>query len=556
MNTKKILTEIIENALHDCTEKGILHGGETPMIEVETPKLEGHGDFSTNIAMILASKEKKSPRLIADSLVQSIGGKYDILAKVEVAGPGFINFFFTNNYWHESLQRIEEQGDCYGRSNVGAGKRVQVEFVSANPTGPLHIGHGRGAAVGDVLANILEAAGYSVVREYYINDAGNQIETLGRSVYFRYLQLSGRDIDFPAECYQGDYIIDIAREMAAAHGDRYLRESDDRAVSDCAVFASERVFHGIKNDLEDFGVEFDEWFSEKTLFEENKVLEAVEELKAKGFIYLKDDAFWFRSAEFGDEKDRVVVRSDGQPTYFASDIAYHKNKLERGFHMIINIWGADHHGYVPRMESVIQALGKKKEVLRVLLVQLVNLLRDGQQVAMSTRSGEFDTLEKVVKEVGKDAARYFFLMRNSDSPLDFDLELAKQESTESPVYYVQYAHARISSILNLALERGIRIPEYEELPMSLLNLPEEIRLVKQILRYPEVVEGSALSLEPHRITAYLNELTGSFHSYYNKNRVISDDHPVTVARLFLVRTIRTVIGNALGLLGVGAPEKM
>ncbi|MDY7032824.1 MAG: arginine--tRNA ligase [Thermodesulfobacteriota bacterium] len=556
MKTKETLIKIIIRALFDCIRRGILHEGDMPVIEVEIPKLEGHGDFSTNIAMILASRERKSPKLIADSIVESIGKEDDILAKVEVAGPGFINFFLTNDYWYSLLQDIEKQDHSYGKSNRGDGKRVQIEFVSANPTGPLHIGHGRGAALGDALGNILKAAGYDVVREYYINDAGNQIETLGRSVYLRYLHFFKKDIDFPKECYQGEYIIDIAKEIKAVYGDRYLNESEKKGISDLSVYAADHVFKGIKKDLDDFGVKFDEWFSEKTLFEDNKVSEVVGELKEKGYVYLQDGAFWFRSTEFGDEKDRVVIRSDGQPTYFASDIAYHKNKLERKFDMIINIWGADHHGYVPRMESVIQALGKEKGILRVLLVQLVNLLRDGQQVAMSTRSGEFDTLKEVLQEVGKDAARYFFLMRSADSPLDFDLELAKRESTENPVYYVQYAHARISSILRLAQERGFYVPVFEEVQIDLLGLPEEIRLIKQLLKYPDVVEGSAVALEPHRITVYLNELAGCFHSYYNKNRVISDDLSMTLARLYLVRIIRTVIGNALGLLGVNAPEKM
>ena len=556
MGIKNILINTISDALYDCAGKGLLKVKQVPPIELEVPRIVEYGDFSTNIAMILASAEKKAPRSIADTIAESIRGRDTVLARVKVAGPGFINLFVADEYWHNSLRDIEKLGDAYGESKIGEGKRVQIEFVSANPTGPIHVGHGRGAAIGDVLANILKAVGYQVVTEYYINDAGNQMETLGKSVFLRYMQLLGRDVDLPSECYQGEYIADIANEVIAKFGDRYLDTPDDEAISDLADYAADKILQEIKEDLQDFGVTFDEWFSEKTLFKTNKISEATEELKKKRFLYEKDGAFWFKTTAFGDEKDRVVIRANGRPTYFASDIAYHKDKLERKFDMIINVWGADHHGYIPRIESVVQALGKGKKALKVLLVQLVNLLRDGQQVAMSTRSGEFDSLSEVVKEVGKDAARYFFLMRSSDSPLDFDLELAKKESAENPVYYAQYAHARISSILMLARERGLIITGCEEVEVDLLSLPEEITLIKQLLKFPEVIEGSAVSLEPHRITVHLNELASIFHGYYNKNRVISDDLSMTAARLYLVKTVKMVIGNALGLLGVDAPEKM
>jgi arginyl-tRNA synthetase len=382
------------------------------------------------------------------------------------------------------------------------------------------------------------------------------METLGRSVSLRYIELFGREIDFPKECYQGEYIKDIARDIKAKYKDRYLDGSDGEATSFFSVYAADYILEGIREDLLDFNVEFDEWFSEKTLIEKDKISEITSELEDKGYIYQKDGAFWFKTTKFGDEKDRVVIRANGQPTYFASDIAYHKDKLERKFDMIINIWGADHHGYILRMESVIQAFGKKKEVLEVLLVQLVNLMRDGKSIAMSTRSGEFVALKEVIQEVGKDAARYFFLMRSSDSPLDFDLELAKKQSNENPVYYVQYAHARICSILRLAKQRELHIPRFEEVKIDLLNLPEEMILIKQLLKYPDLIERSALSLEPHRITGYLNELAGDFHSYYNKNRVISNDSNLTMSRLFLVKMIRVVLKNALRLIGVDAPERM
>ncbi|MFH2011147.1 MAG: arginine--tRNA ligase [Pseudomonadota bacterium] len=556
MNIKNTLRNIIDNALSDCVQKGLFKTKNIPVIEVETPKIQTHGDFSTNIAMVLSSEEKKSPRLIANTITDNISDKNNVLAKVEIAGPGFINFFITDNYWHKSLKEIEILGDNFGNSKAGGGKKVQVEFVSANPTGPLHIGHGRGAAVGDALANILKAVGYNVIKEYYINDTGNQMETLGRSVFLRYLQLLDRNIDFPSECYQGEYIVDIAKDIITKDGDKYLDKSESEAISNFAIYAADSILEGIKEDLNNFGVEFDVWSSEKKLFEKNKIQEVVEELKEKGYIYQNDGAFWFRTTEFGDEKDRVVIRANGQATYFASDIAYHKNKLERNFDMIVNIWGADHHGYVPRMQSVIQALGGSKEMFKVLLVQLVNLMRNGQQVAMSTRSGEFDTLHEVITEVGKDAARYFFLMRSSDSQLDFDLELAKKQNNENPVYYVQYAHARICSILNLAEEQGLNIPRFEEANIDLLTLPQELTLIKHLLGYPEVLEGSALSLEPHRITVYLNDLASYLHSYYNKNRVLSDDQSLTMARLYLVKMIKIVLNNALNLLGVHAPQRM
>ncbi|MDY6855366.1 MAG: arginine--tRNA ligase [Thermodesulfobacteriota bacterium] len=556
MRTKEALTIIIKDALSRCIQKGVFNVEDIPDIEMEIPRIQQHGDFSTNIAMIFASKEKKPPQCIAKSICENIEDNYHILAKVEVAGPGFLNFFLTGEYWRNSLKDIEKLNSSYGKSNIGAGKEVQVEFVSANPTGPLHIGHGRGAAVGDTLANIMKAAGYNVVKEYYINDVGNQMETLGKSVSLRYIELYGREIYLPKKCYQGEYIKDIARDIKAKYRDRYLDGSNSETVSFFSFYASDYILKGIRDDLRDFNVEFDEWFSEKALFEKEKISEIISELEDKGFIYQKDGAYWFRTTQFGDEKDRVVIRANGQPTYFASDIAYHKDKLERKFDMIINIWGADHHGYIPRMESVIQAFGEKKEVLEVLLVQLVNLMRDGKPIAMSTRSGEFVTLKEVIREVGKDAARYFFLMRSSDSPLDFDLELAKRQSNENPVYYVQYAHARICSILRLAKERKLEMPKFEQVKIDLLNLSEEMILIKQLLKYPDLIERSALSLEPHRITGYLNELASDFHSYYNKNRVISNDPDLTLSRLFLVKMIRVVLKNALELIGVDAPERM
>ncbi len=487
---------------------------------------------------------------------QNIENSENVIKKTEVGGGGFINFFLRENYWYGILGEIEEEGDSYGKSDLGRNEKVQIEFVSANPTGPLHIGHGRGAAIGDAMANILKTAGYNVVREYYINDVGVQMETLGKSVFLRYQQLHNSEVNFPSQYYQGKYIFDIAREIIDREKDNYLEAEENDAVGFFADFASRYILEGIKRDLADFAVEFDCWFSEKRLFLEEGVVSLIADLKSQGYVYEKDGALWFKSTDYGDDKDRVVVKANGDTTYFASDIAYHKNKFERGFTWVLNIWGADHHGYIPRMRSVIQALGRKEEALKVIMVQLVSLLRDGKPVTMSTRAGEFVTLKNVVDEVGKDASRYFFLMRRSDSHLDFDLELAKKQSEENPVYYVQYGHARISSILRFAREKKISPPKFSEINAELLNLPEEISIIKKLASFPELIAGCALSLEPHRITGYLNDLVSIFHGYYNKNRVISDDLPLSEARLFLVKAVRNVIKNSLKLLGVSAPEKM
>jgi arginyl-tRNA synthetase len=402
----------------------------------------------------------------------------------------------------------------------------------------------------------LNATGFSISREYYINDAGSQMSVLGKSVFFRYQQLLGMEVDFPPECYQGKYIKELAGEMFEKYGDQCLTGDEEDVPPFFTDYAPNSILNGIKEDLDIFGVVFDNYFSEKELYNDKGVIKLLAELQEKGYIYEKGGALWFKTTDFGDEKDRVVVRENGEPTYFAADIAYHQNKYSRGFETVIDVWGADHHGYIPRMYAGVQALGKEKEALKIVLVQLVNLLRSGKPVAMSTRAGEFVTLREVVEEVGKDAARYHFLMRRSDSHLDFDLELAKRKSYENPVYYVQYAHARISSIMRLARSQDYKIPNFSDIDLSLLALPEEITLIKEIVRFPEVVEGSARELEPHRLTFYLNDLASVFHSYYNKNRVVSDDLRLSMARLFLVKSVRIVLRNALRLLGVSAPERM
>jgi arginyl-tRNA synthetase len=552
---KKKLLKILEKSIHSCLKKGTLRETDIPFIEVEFPREGTHGDYASNIAMILASGQKEAPRRIAEHIVESIDDNDGIIDKVEIAGPGFINFFIKQTAWAALLEDVDRLGDRYGKSSIGAGSKVQVEFVSANPTGPLHIGHARGAIIGDVIASLLQASGFSVSREYYINDAGNQMNMLGESVYYRYLEMMGETVSFPDTCYQGAYIKEIAREVYDTFGDRF-RADREGAIPSLTEYAAGSILEGIKKDLETLGVVFDRYFSEKELYRDDNVEKLLQRLQREGFIYEEGGALWFRTMDFGDEKDRVVVRENGEPTYFAADIAYHLNKYERGFDKVINVWGADHHGYIPRMQACIQALGKKKEDLEVVLVQLVNLLRGGAPVPMSTRAGEFVTIREVTDEVGRDAARYNFLMRRSNSHLDFDLEVAKAQSNENPVYYVQYAHARICSIMRNAAEQGFRVPAYQEIRPDLLTKPEECELIKMIDTFPEIVGGSAQTLEPHRIPYYVNDLASVFHSFYNKHRVVSENADLTKARLFLIKATGTVIRNALRLLGVSAPERM
>jgi len=547
------LSFIVRKALQDVF--GIAEDFEP---ELEIPSLAQHGDYATNAAMVLAKSLKKNPREIAEKLsepITSLGA--NILDRLEIAGPGFINFFIKKEAFRRVLPMVFEQGENFGKTDVGKGRFVQVEFVSANPTGPLHVGHGRGAAVGDALARILEASGYRVHREYYINDVGKQMNILGRSLYLRYLELLGRQIEFPEDHYRGDYMKDLARDFLQEVGTKYLDIPEDEAIPVCSKYAAQKILDGIRKDLEDFRVTYDEWFSEEKLHREGMVESAIDQLRSRGFIYEQDGAVWFKSSLFGDEKDRVIVRSNGAKTYFAADIAYHWNKMQRGFDTIIDIWGADHHGYVPRIKAVVEALGFDPKKLNIILVQLVNLLRGGQPVAMSTRAGEFVTLREVMDEVGVDAARYMFLTRRSDSPLDFDLELAKAQSSENPVYYVQYAHARISSLFAVAAERGVKLDvETAFKHLDRLEEPQEIQLTKILGEFPFVVKKSAECLEPHRIPYYLHELASTFHAYYNHHRILTDDDALTQARLALAGAIHIVLKNALKLIGLSAPDKM
>ena len=553
---KKAIKEIIECSLDKAKHAGELELADAPDIVVEKPKDEKMGDFACNIAMTLARSERKNPKVIAQIIERHVEKGTAGLDSVEIAGPGFLNLKMSRKFFLDRLADAVEQRNEFGKSNVGQGTKIMIEFVSANPTGPLHIGHGRGAAVGDALARILKKAGYDLKTEYYVNDVGNQMNILGRSTWLRYLELLGNDADFPEDHYRGEYIKDIAQLAIDQHGKKYFDKPEDECVPFFKELAKDNILEGIKKDLSNFRVTFDNWFSEQSLYKNNSVEGAIEWLRNEGHVYDKDGAVWLKSSAFDDDKDRVIVKKTGEKTYFCSDIAYHQNKIKRGFKKLINLMGADHHGYVPRMEAVLQAMGYDKNIFKILLIQFVSLLRGGEKVAMSTRSGEFETLSDVVNEVGVDAARYYFLMRSSDAHLDFDLELAKQETSENPVFYIQYAHARICSIFRGAEEKGIQFPGNGSIDLSLLVEEEEFSIIKAILAFPEVVEKSALALEVHRISHYLLDLVSRFHGYYSRHRVISDDVPLTLARLYLLDGLRITIRNGFDLMGISVPEKM
>jgi arginyl-tRNA synthetase len=525
---------------------------EGTQIEIETPRDPSHGDVSSPVAMGLAKAMRKAPRAIAEEIVRNLPPDAPF-ARAEVAGPGFINISLTPEFFFSRLARLV-RGEVE-HEDIGRGARIQVEFVSANPTGPLHLGHGRGAALGAALAHLLETSGYRVVREYYINDAGSQIRNLALSVHARYLELLGIDHPFPEEGYRGEYVADAARALRAAMGDGLAGKTFDEVGEEIASFSLDLMLEGIREDLASFGVTFETWQSERELYASGAVAHAIEFLRERGHVYDSGGALWFRAESFGDEKDRVVIKSDGSPTYFASDIAYHLKKVEAGYDEIVNIWGADHHGYIPRLEAVIEALGYDRSRLKVLLVQMVNLERGGVAVTMSKRAGTFVTLREVVEEVGSDLTKFIFLTRRPDSHLTFDLEAAKAASAENPVYYVQYAAARIASIFRKAREEGID-PGGIPGDLSLLTEPEEIALARKLLAYPMAFEAAARAREPHRLTFYLQELAGLFHPYYNRHRVLVEDRALTLARLALMQAVRTVLHDALRTLGVKAPERM
>jgi arginyl-tRNA synthetase len=549
----------IRNAL--ATRFGLTEPDQ-PDFSLEAPAHEAHGDLASNVAMLLARPLKRAPKAIAAELAEDLAG-LDFVERIEVAGPGFLNAFLRPEAWQSVLLEVLEQGPAYGRSESPASEPVMVEFVSANPTGPLHFGHGRGAVVGDVLANLLEFSGRQVTREFYVNDAGRQVRNLALSIVWWLKKDRGIEAEFPEDGYQGDYVADLARALPAELATFLPGEPEEGQLEAVQAFGVETMLAGIRRDLDAFGVRMDRFASERELLGSSRLAETFAELDHRGVLEDRDGARWFLSDRFGDEKPRVLVKSNGDNTYFATDVAYHLDKLRRGFGLLINVWGADHHGYVPRMKAALQALGRAPEALDVVLVQMVSLLRDGQPVVMSKRAGEITTLREVFEEVGRDAARFFFLLRGSDSQMEFDLELAKRRSLDNPVFYVQYGHARLASLLAKAVERGIEVPAPAEVPqvdLSSLTHPGELRLIKKLSLLGEMVQRSADSRAPHQLVFYLQDLVAEFHSYYTATKssgpLLKGDPGAIRARLILVQALRQVLSNALGLLGVSAPDRM
>lgn len=573
----------LRKALDDARATGDLTLTTLPPLVLDVPKNDTWGDLATTVAMNLSASERRAPVEIAEIIAGRLRSHADVLERIDVAPPGFINLTIKRDLWFRVLEEIETQGERYGQSTIGQGKRVLLEYVSANPTGPLHMGHGRGAAVGGALGNLLRRTGHDVTTEYYINDAGRQMKLLAESVEARYRQLLGQQVPLPEDGYRGTYVEELAAQLLAARRASGQELLPPDLLEVCRTWAYAEMLKAIRADLALFQLHFDRWVSEVSLFESGTVDQTLAKLRSSGYLFEQDGAQWFRSTAFGDDKDRVIRKQDGEFTYMASDIAYHQDKLSRGYDVLINIWGADHHGYIPRMRAGVQAFGYPKDRLKVLLVQIVNLLRGGQRVTMSKRAGELITLREVVEEVGADAAKFIFLTRRSDTQLDFDLELAKQKSADNPVYYVQYAHARIASVFRVASERGIVIPSTSEIDFSALSSPDDLSLIKTLAEYPPMLEASAEALEPHRITYYLQELAARLHTYYYKHRILPpaldvemEDQDVlapssdpdqarkretitpamTGARLCLLQSVRTVVRNGLGILGVSAPERM
>lgn len=540
-----------------ATKAGLVpNEADIPTIVLEVPKDKSHGDLSTNLAMQLTKIAKRNPRQIAEALIANLDNAQASILSAEIAGPGFINFRLDKSFLYPVIVEALSQGDKYGALSVGQGKRVQVEFVSANPTGSLHLGHARGAAVGDALCNVLAAAGYDVTREYYINDAGNQVNNLAKSIEARYRQALGQDVEMPEDGYHGEDIVGFAKELAAEQGDKLLQLSDEARFDYFRKYGLEKELAKIKRDLGRFGVGFDVWYSETSLYESGKVVEALDALRAKGQVYDEEGAVWLRSTDYGDDKDRVLVKNDGSYTYLTPDAAYHMDKYARGFDQMINIWGADHHGYIPRMKAAMAALGNDPDKLTVLIAQMVSLFQNGEKVKMSKRTGKAVTMEDLMDEVGVDAIRYFFTMRSMDSHLDFDMDLAVSTSNENPVFYVQYAHARICSIFRQAEEQGIAILPPEQADLSLLDTEQAFDLIRKIGELPDAISESARLYAPHVIIRYVYELASQFHSYYRAERVITEDAAQSQAKLQLLGALRVAIANCLKLVGVSAPEKM
>ena len=555
MNAVEQIQHEVKLALRQAVlDAGLADETVIPDIMLETPNNKDNGDYATNIAMQLTKAAKKPPRAIAEAILEKLNTDGTSIDSIEIAGPGFINIKLKTDYLGDIVKTVLEQGENYGRSNSGNNQKIQVEFVSANPTGDLHLGHARGASLGDSLSNVLDFAGYDVAREYYINDAGNQVHNLAQSVEARYFQALGLDKEMPEDGYQGQDIITLGKILADEFGDKYVNVPDEERYTFFRQYGLDYELEKLKTDLANFRVSFDVWLSETSLYKNGKIDVALDKLRANGHVFEEDGATWFRSTTFGDDKDRVLIKNDGTYTYLTPDIAYHEDKLFRGFDKLINIWGADHHGYIPRMKAAIEALGYGNDTLEVSVAQMVQLYKDGEKFKMSKRTGKAVTLRELVEEVGLDAVRYFFAMRSGDSQMDFDLDLAISQSNENPVYYAQYAHARISSILRQAKENGMSASVDN---VSLLKAEKELELMKKIGDFPQIISDAARLRSPHRVATYIQELAATFHSFYNAEKVLDpENRELSEARLALITITRTTIANALKLIGVSAPEKM
>ncbi|MGY3718107.1 arginine--tRNA ligase [Sutcliffiella cohnii] len=554
------IVEQVQERLKEEIKQSVIKAGlateeQIPSVVLETPKDKANGDYSTNMAMQLARVAKKAPRMIAEEIVNHFDQSKASIEKIDIAGPGFINFYMNNSYLTDLIPTILDQGTEYGKTNVGQGEKINVEFVSANPTGNLHLGHARGAAVGDSLSNVLAKAGYNVTREYYINDAGNQINNLALSVEARYFQALGMDKEMPEDGYHGADIIEIGKALKEEYGDKFVNESEEDRLKFFREYGLKYEMGKLQQDLEEFRVKFDVWYSETSLYHNGKIDEALATLREQGHIYEEDGATWFRSTTFGDDKDRVLIKNDGSYTYLTPDIAYHQDKLKRGHDKLINIWGADHHGYTPRMKAAIEALGYGKDALEVEIIQLVHLFQNGEKMKMSKRTGKAVTMRDLMEEVGLDAVRYFFAMRSADTHMDFDMDLAVSQSNENPVFYAQYAHARICSMLRQGEELGLSLDG--ELALQHVSAEKEMDLLKKLGEYPIAVSEAAQKRIPHRITNYVFELATALHSFYNAEKVLdADNKEKSTARLALMKAVQITLKDALKLIGVSAPEQM